>query len=395
MKAPIHAHKRKKVIRTAALSGSLYVLLEDQLRFLNQYYDILAIGSDPGHEYLQKLREREGIRGKEINIERKISIFKDLISLYRLYVVFRKEKPFMVHSITPKAGLLTMIAAYFARVPARVHTFTGLIFPTQTGTMKQVLLFFDKIICKFATHVYPEGNGVKNDLLNYKVTTKPLKVIANGNVNGIDLDKYTAELFSKEDNNQLRKTIGVSEEDFVFLFIGRLVNDKGVNELANAFDKLSSTHENVKLVMVGAHIGETDLLPDQTWAKINANNSILYVGHQDDVRPFLAMSNVFVFPSYREGFPNVVLEAGAMGLPAIVTDINGSNEIVVDGENGLIIPSKDEDALFKAMKILLTDNSLNTKLAKNARPMIASRFEKSEVWAAVLKEYQSIEQQVG
>jgi glycosyltransferase involved in cell wall biosynthesis len=394
MKAPKPTHKRKKVIRTAALSGSLYVLLEDQLRFLNQYYEILAIGSDPGHEYLEKLKLREGIRGKEINIERKISIFNDLISLYRLYRLFRKEKPFMVHSITPKAGLLSMIAAYFARVPARVHTFTGLIFPTQTGVMKQVLIFFDKLICKFATHIYPEGNGVRNDLLNYKVTSKPLKVIANGNINGIDLDKYTAELFTKEENNQLRKSIGIAEKDMVFLFIGRLVNDKGVNELVNAFDKLSSTHENVKLVMVGAHIGETDLLPDQTWAKIKANNSILYVGHQDDVRPYFAMSDIFVFPSYREGFPNVVLEAGVMGLPSIVTDINGSNEIVIEKENGLIIPSKDEDALFQAMNILITDNFLNEKLAKNARPMIASRFEKSEVWAAILKEYQTIELQV-
>ena len=300
----------------------------------------------------------------------------------------------MVHSITPKAGLLSMIAAYFARVPARVHTFTGLIFPTQTGVMKKVLLFFDKIICKFATHVYPEGNGVKNDLLNYKVTTKPLKVIANGNVNGIDLNKFTAKLYLREENNQLRHTIGVSEKDLVFLFIGRLVNDKGVNELVNAFDKLSSTHENVKLVMVGAHIGETDLLPNQTWDKIKVNNSILYVGHQNDVRPYLAMSDIFVFPSYREGFPNVVLEAGAMGLPAIVTDINGSNEIIVEKENGLIIPSKDEDALLQAMKILLTDKSLYNKFAKNARPMIASRFEKSEVWAAILEEYKTIEQQV-
>ncbi|WP_116772106.1 glycosyltransferase family 4 protein [Maribacter litoralis] len=394
MKDQKHLHKRKKIIRTAALSGSLYVLLEDQLRFLNQYYDILAIGSDPGQEYLEKLKRREGIRGKEINIERKISLVNDLVSLYRLYIVFRKEKPFMVHSITPKAGLLTMIAGYFARVPARVHTFTGLIFPTQTGTMKRVLLFFDKLICRFATHVYPEGNGVKNDLINYKVTSKPLKVIANGNVNGIDLYKYNPALFSKEENNKLRNSIGVSENDLVFLFIGRLVNDKGVNELVNAFNKLSATDEHVKLVMVGSYIGETDLLPDETWAKIKANAAILYVGHQDDVRPYLAMSDIFVFPSYREGFPNVVLEAGAMGLPAIVTDINGSNEIVLDRENGLIIPSKDEEALYLAMNTLNTDNSLKEKLEKYARPMITTRYEKSEVWAAILEEYKVIEIEV-
>ena len=392
MKAPIHTDKKKKVIRTAALSGSLYVLLEDQLRFLNQYYDILAIGSDPGHEYMEKLKRREGIRGKEINIERKISIFNDFISLYKLYVLFRKEKPFMVHSITPKAGLLTMIAGYFARVPARVHTFTGLIFPTQTGMMKKVLLFFDKLICKFATHVYPEGNGVKNDLMNYKVTSKPLKVIANGNVNGINLDKYTAALFSKEENNKLRSTIGISENDLVFLFIGRLVNDKGVNELVNAFSKLSSTHEHVKLVMVGAHIGETDLLPDETWAKIKTNTAILYVGHQNDVRPYFAMSDIFVFPSYREGFPNVVLEAGAMGLPAIVTDINGSNEIIEHNINGIIVPSKDTEALLNAMETCIENSDLMRKLANCSRDRIATHYERNFVWNEILAEYRLIEQ---
>ncbi|MBQ4915648.1 glycosyltransferase family 4 protein [Maribacter sp. MMG018] len=391
MKDQKHPHKKKKVIRTAALSGSLYILLEGQLRFLNQYYDILAIGSDDEDRYLEKMEQREGIRTKEVTIERKINIVQDLVSLYRLYWVFRKEKPFMVHSITPKAGLLTMMAAYLARVPKRAHTFTGLIFPTQTGAMKKLLLFFDKLICRFATHVYPEGNGVKNDLLAYKVTKKPLKIIANGNVNGIDLDKFDPTLFSEEENIQLRKSIGINESDILFIYIGRLVNDKGVNELAYAFGELCNKHSNVKLMLVGSYEGETDLLPSSTWEKIKANKAIHYVGHQDDVRPYLAISDALVFPSYREGFPNVVLEAGAMGLPALVTDINGSNEIVIEGKNGLIIPSKDEKSLLNAMENLLTNDELRTQLAQNARHMISSRFNKDDVWAAILKEYQTIE----
>ena len=383
--------ERKKVIRTASLSGSLYVLLEGQLKFLNQHYDILAIGSDPDKWYLEQLVQREGIRSKEIIIERRINVIKDLVSLYKLYRLFNKEKPFMVHSITPKAGLLSMLAAYFAQVPKRVHTFTGLIFPTQTGVMKQVLIFFDKIICRFATNIYPEGNGVKNDLLSYQITKKPLKVIANGNVNGINLQTYNPAVFSVEDNIRVREQIGVGKEDVLFVFIGRLVNDKGVNELVHAFCTLVEKYKHAKLVMIGSHEFESDLLPEKTWKKINGEPDIHCAGHQDDVRPFLAASDVFVFPSYREGFPNVVLEAGAMGLPAIVTDINGSNEIVADRKNGLIIPSKDEKSLFAAMQLLLTDEVLREEIAKNARPMISSRFKRSVVWDAVLKEYQSIE----
>ncbi|SIQ77891.1 glycosyltransferase family 4 protein [Maribacter ulvicola] len=391
MKEAQSPKNKKKVIRTAALSGSLYVLLEDQLRFLNQYYDILAIGSDSDNYFIERLKQREGVRSKEINIERKISIVKDLVSLYRLYILFRKEKPFMVHSITPKAGLLTMIAGYFARVPARVHTFTGLIFPTQTGMMKTILIFFDKLICRFATNLYPEGNGVKNDLLAYKITKKPLKVIANGNVNGIDLVKFNKTLFTTTENQLLRKKIGVSEKDVVLLYIGRLVNDKGVNELAQAFTKISASHNHVKLVMVGSDKGETDLLPEDTWNIINTNDAIHYVGHQNDVRPYLAMSDIFVFPSYREGFPNVVLEAGAMGLPAIVTDINGSNEIIENNINGIIIPSKDTQALLNAMQLCIKNPEFLIKLSKCARDKITSRFDRNFVWTEILDEYRLIE----
>ncbi|PIB31204.1 glycosyl transferase family 1 [Maribacter sp. 4U21] len=391
MNHTVSLKKRKKIIRTASLTGSMYILLEGQLRFLNQYYEIMAVGSDPEKEYLERLIEREGIRGKELTIERRIAIFKDMVSLYKLYRLFRTEKPFMVHSITPKAGLLSMTAAYFARVPKRVHTFTGLIFPTQTGVMKQVLLFFDKIICKFATHIYPEGNGVKTDLLSYKVTNKPLRIIANGNVNGVDLEAYNPEVFLPKDNNAMRTQLGVEKEDVVFVFVGRLVNDKGVNELVHAFCSLSEKFKQAKLVMLGSDEGESDLLPKATGALLAAQPAIRCVGHQEDVRPYLAASDVFVFPSYREGFPNVVLEAGAMGLPAIVTDINGSNEIITERENGLIIPSKDSKALYRAMELLLTNNALRKDLAKNARPMISARFKRSMVWDAVLKEYQRIE----
>lgn len=382
-------NSRKKIIRTAAVPGSLYGLLTGQLRFLNQYYEVIGVASEGA--VMEIVSQREGIRTESINIERSISPIKDLISLFKLYRFFVKEKPMMVHSITPKAGLLSMIAAYFAKVPVRAHTFTGLIFPTQTGFLKKLLLLFDKIICAFATNVYPEGNGVKNDLLHYNVTKKPLKVIANGNVNGKDLTFFDPCLFPKESTKFEKDKLGISEDDFVFIFIGRLVNDKGINELVHSFSQLSKTQSKIKLILVGSHEGETDVLPSSTWNLLNTEKNIIWVGKKDDIRPYLSMANALVFPSYREGFPNVVLEAGAMGLPALVTDINGSNEIIVHGKNGYIVPSKDEQALLEAMTLFVKDSQLILHMAKHARAMIANRYEQSFVWDSLLEEYKRIE----
>ncbi len=383
---------KKKVIRTAAVPGSLYGLLKGQLRFLNQHYEVIGLASQG--PLLQKVKEREGIRTIAVEIDRSINPIKDLVSLYRLYKVFRKEKPYMVHSITPKAGLLSMMAAYLAKVPVRAHTFTGLIFPTKTGIMKRLLLFFDKVICRFATHIYPEGNGVKNDLIEYRVTQKPLNVIANGNVNGKDLEYYDRALFTGDSLVKKKESLGIGENDFVFVFIGRLVNDKGINELVGAFCDLLSQHENVVLLLVGSYKGETDLLPNVTWQKINNEPRIICAGPQDDVRPFFCISNALVFPSYREGFPNVVLEAGAMALPCLVTDINGSNEIIEHQKNGYIIPSKDKKALFDAMKLFMEHPEMLKKMADQARPIIAEKFEQSIVWKALLNEYKRIENEV-
>ncbi|WP_041633180.1 glycosyltransferase family 4 protein [Maribacter sp. HTCC2170] len=379
---------KKKLIRTAAIPESLMGLLTGQLRFLNQYYEVVGVASNG--KALQHVEEKEGIRTVAVNIERDINPFKDMVSLYKLYRLFKKEKPFMVHSITPKAGLLSMVAAYYAKVPRRIHTFTGLIFPTRSGFMKWLLLLFDKLICFHSTHIFPEGNGVKNDLLNFKVTKKPLKVIGHGNIKGVDLKYFDPSIFDQEKIQGMRRNNRVSTTDFVFVFIGRLVNDKGINELVNSFENLAESQTNVKLLLVGPLKGESDVIPDNILHKIENHKDIIHVGPQKDVRPFLAMSDALVFPSYREGFPNVVLEAGAMGLPSIVTDINGCNEIITEGQNGVIIPSRDEAALHKNMKTFVTDRNLVNTLAANARQMIASRFERNFVWKAVLEEYKLI-----
>ena len=372
-----------KLIRTSTIPASLENLLKGQLKMLSKYYNVLAVSS-PGDD-METIEEREGVRTIAIPMERRISLIKDFISLIRLIVLFAKERPDMVHSITPKAGLLSMLAAWITRVPVRMHTFTGLVFPTATGKMQKLLIAMDRLTCFCATHINPEGEGVKRDLVNYNITSKPLHIIANGNVNGIDLEYFdkTPEVVEKACSYK-------KEGTFTFCFVGRMVRDKGINELVHSFLRLYQKDERVRLLLVGPFEKELDPVLPEVEEHILHHPGICYMVYQHDVRPFLVASDALVFPSYREGFPNVVIQAGAMGLPAIVTDINGCNEIVLPDLNGVIIPSKDEQALYESMKYFASHPVEVERMAANARPLIASRYEQRIVWNALLDEYKSI-----
>ncbi|WP_246008697.1 glycosyltransferase family 4 protein [Chryseobacterium lactis] len=372
-----------KIIRVSTVPLSLNVLLKGQLAFLNKYFDIIAVSGKGKH--LDIVKEREKIKVVPVEMERKISLFKDFISLVNLYKTFKKEKPEIIHSITPKAGLLSMLAGKMAGVPIRMHTFTGLIFPTHTGAMQKLLIYMDRLLCMAATHVYPEGKGVESDLKTYKITNKPLKIIANGNVNGIDLQHYHIGSFTADSNDNLRKELNIDSKDFIFIFIGRLVKDKGINELVKVFSEYK--RENVKLLLVGPFEDDLDPLKKETYVEIENNSNIICVGFQKDVRPYFAISNALVFPSYREGFPNVVMQAGAMGLPAIVTDINGCNEIIKNEENGLIIQVKNEEEIKRAMERMVNDQELYLKMKGKARQMIEDRYDQVFVWNELLEEY--------
>jgi glycosyltransferase involved in cell wall biosynthesis len=380
-----------KLLRTSTVPISLDYLLKGQLHYLNQHFEVVAVSGNNAH--LQEVAKREQIRVVPLTMQRAISPLKDLVVLWKLYWLFRKERPQIVHSITPKAGLLSMVAAKLAGVPIRVHTFTGLIFPSKKGSMQKILIVMDRLLCWAATNIYPEGNGVKQDLINYNITTKPLKIVANGNINGIDTRHFSSDNIPSQTTADLKKELGVSSNHFVFIFVGRLVGDKGINELIAAFNSplfSRGVGGEAKLLLVGPFETELDPLLPKTLSAIESNPNITSVGFQADVRPYLAISDCLVFPSYREGFPNVVLQAGAMGLPSIVTNINGCNEIIEEGINGLIIPPKDSMALQNAMINLLEDKSVYKNLKNNARQMITSRYEQKLVWEALLSEYQDL-----
>ena len=374
---------KKKIIRAVTVAQSIGFFVE-MIPTLNQKEIEVVALSSPGKE-LDDLREK-GVPTIVVPMERHISIFKDMKALMALVKVFRREKPDMVHSMTPKAGLLCMLAAKMAHVPVRVHTFTGLVWSTAKGLKRRILMLTDWLTCACATHVIPEGEGVKADLQHH-ITRKPMKVLGYGNVKGVDMERFSLRPEIVDAAKGLR-----SRNLFTFLYVGRIVSDKGVNELVDAFGKLHALNPHCRLVLVGKMEENLDPLKPSTLKKILALKGIRAVGEKrnDELIAWYAASDCFVLPSYREGFPNTVLEAGAMGLPSIVTDINGSREIVENGKNGIIIPPKDENALIEAMQQMLDNDSKRDSMASAARPMIASRFEKSYVQQCLLDFYHEI-----
>lgn len=388
----------KKLIRITTVPISFKVLLKGQLRFMaSNGFDVKGVSSEG--EELREIHENEGIVMEAINMSRKITPFQDLKSLWEMWNFLRKEKPQIVHTHTPKAGIIGMLAARLAGVPHRLHTVAGLPLMEATGIKRKILNFVEKLTYSSATRVYPNSKGLYDFILQNNFTqSNKLKIIANGSSNGINTTFFSPAQVSEIEKVALREKLNIQPDDFVFVFVGRIVSDKGINELIKAFSELQTAENNeqigIKLLLVGGLESDLDPLNSETLAEINQNRDIISVGFQQDVRPFFAISDALAFPSYREGFPNVVMQAGAMGLPSIVSDINGCNEIIVEGENGLIIPSKNVEKLKEKMLTLARDKNLYIKLKENSRRMIENRYEQSVVWKALLEEYEGLLQSV-
>ena len=409
--------QRKKLIRVTTADISLNSLLKGQLKFLNQYFEVVGVAKDTG--VLKEVSEREGIRVVDAPLERPISLVKDIKGLWFLYRLFRKEKPWCVHANTPKGSLLAMIAAWFACVPHRVYTVTGLRYQGAHGLLRMILKTMERLSCLFATNVIPEGQGVLQCLKRDNITKKSLQVIHYGNINGKDTEFFSRDntiqtaslkladkqillrnLSEKEARSLVRSELGFSNNDFIFVFIGRLVNDKGLGELADALRKLEDEKLEIKLLLIGEIDGEDDALAKDKLNYLMQSKIVKYIGVQSDIRPYLMASDVLVFPSYREGFPNVPLEAGALGLPAIVTDINGSNEIIEDGLNGKIIQAPLDNKgvrvnditieLYTMMKWFYYHPEEVKRMGENARPIICERYEQHNVWKALLEYYKQL-----
>lgn len=379
---------KKKMCIVTTIPSSLN-FFRGQLGFLGKLFDITAISS--GKKQLEEFGCQENVNVHCIPMKREISLLKDGVGLIRFIGYFSKVRPYLVHGNTPKGALLSLLAAKLVRIPKRVYMCHGLRYQGTVGLMKRLLMVMEKITCKCATEVLCVSQGVREQLDVDNICGKSKsKVILNGSANGINMVYFDKCRLGNLSDWKIK--LGITRDDFVFSFVGRVVRDKGVNELVYAFDKLSILYpDRISLLIVGPEEDSLDPISDDTRNILKKNLRIHLLGRQTDVRPYMAVSDVFLLPSYREGFGQVLMEAGALGVPCITTDIIGCNEIIQDGINGKIIPPRDENALYEAMKWFYEHREDEVKrMAGNARPMIAERYEQHKVWEALLKEYQSL-----
>jgi glycosyltransferase involved in cell wall biosynthesis len=382
-----------KIIRITTVPSSLKILLKGQLRFMSQHgFDVVAVSS--GGALLKGVAEAEGVRIVAIEMTRTISPFIDMKSLIAFYKLCRSEKPVIVHSHSPKAGIVAMLGATLAGVPIRLHTVAGLPLMESKGVKRILLNFVERLTYRCATKVYPNSFGLSDFIIRNDFTRmNKLKVLGNGSSNGVDTTFFDPSHFSPDEIVFYRKSLGITRSDFVFIYVGRLVGDKGINELIDAFSLLMKRveeHQQVKLLLVGSLEPDLDPVKAETLKIIEENGSVLSLGFKEDVRPYFAISDCLVFPSYREGFPNVVMQAGAMGIPSIVTDINGCNEIIREGKNGVIIPAKDVNALLLAMTKMYFDREFYRKLQIKSRSVICDDYEQTVIWQILLEEYRAL-----
>lgn len=356
-----------------------------QVGVLKEVFDVELLSS-PGPR-LDAIAKEEQVKVHAIPIQREISLMADLKSLVKLIQLFRGLKPFVVHGNTPKGGLLTMIAAWVTSVPNRIYYLHGLRYEGTVGWKRKLLMTMERISCRCATQVFSVSQGVRKTLIDDRICQKEIHLIWNGSVNGINTSYFDPAL---QDVATFREEYDIQKECIVFGFVGRLAGDKGINELVAAFSAIHEMNENTKLLLVGMFEEDLDPLQPETIVQIKKHPAIIHAGFQKDIRPFLKLMSVFTFPSYREGFGVSIMEAQAMGVPVISTNITGCNEIITDGQNGLLIPPRSLDALTNAMKILMEDHKMRSMMAAAARPAMKTKYEQQKVWGETLNAYKQL-----
>ncbi|MDX1303658.1 glycosyltransferase family 4 protein [Photobacterium sp.] len=364
----------KRLLIVTTVPETLDTILSKQPKYLNQHFDVYLATSDGDRIF--SVESNECIRVNVVPMVRGINPFYDLYSIYKMVKLLWCIKPDIIHSYTPKAGLISMLSSWICRVPVRIHSFTGLIFPTSTGIKRKLLMSIDRLICLCATTIVPEGIGVKNDLLSSKITCKELSVIGSGNIAGVDSAHFNREqVIETPEFISLRDNLRLASEAFIFCFVGRLNKDKGLLELVEAFYLLP---DNAHLLVLG-EMDKTAPLNELVLGKLKLHPRIHLLGFQKDIRPALALSKILVLPSYREGFPNVLLQAGAMSLPVIASDINGCNEIIEPGVNGWLVKAGEYAPLFDVMEKAMLSDCL-ALMGTKARDNITAKFERYEHW---------------
>jgi len=380
----------KKLIRITTVPMALRYLLPGQMRFMAANgFDVLMISAD-GKELADVIKQ-EQCRHIMVPMTRKITPFQDLRCLFALIRIFRAEKPDIVHTHTPKAGLLGMLAAKFCRVKIRVHTVAGLPLMVETGFKYRLLKFIERLTYSSANHVWPNSNSLMKFITEKKIC-KPgkLHIIAKGSTNGININRFNTAALDEKIMAEIKEQVKFSNESKYLLCIGRLVKDKGIVELVHVFTQLQQDNDDLKLVLVGEYEAALDPLPAATLHEIEKNPSIIHISWTNHVEYFMQLANIFVFPSHREGFPNVLLQAGAMGLPVVCSQITGNIDIVTNNETGLIFGSGNEQQMLKLIQYALAHPQHMQTMAKQLQQDIKENYRQENIWQNMLEAYKSL-----
>lgn len=376
----------KKLVIIVTVPVVLETWLKGQPKFLSNYYEVEIITANS--PTIKNIEAYENVKIQTVDFNRQINFFKDMKVLVQLFLYLVKSSPSIVYTLTPKAGLLGMIAAWMARVPLRVHNVVGLPHLEAQGKRKIILQMTEQITYFFASKIYCNSINLKDVVRT--MTNKQVDVIGNGSVNGVDTQFFKDSL-SQEEKKVILNSVHFDTDDFVITFIGRIVKDKGIDELLNVFSKLSQKYSKIKLLLIGDYKNESDPISERGEEIIQTNKAITYLEFQEDVGAYLSISSLFVLPSYREGLPNVLIEAGSYGIPLVATDINGCNEIIKNNYNGLLVKKKDEKDLLEAIEKFIVDKEYYNFIKKSVRESIVSRYDQKYFFNELLKEFNSIE----
>jgi len=375
------------LLRITTVPISLHLLLRGQFRFMReQGFEVYTLSSD-GKEVGEVTAE--GVPHIAVTLTRKITPVQDLISVISLIRIMRRIRPSIVHTHTPKAGLLGMMAAWICRVPLRMHTVAGLPLMEARGLKRRLLVATEKITYACAHRVYPNSEGLKKYMLGaLNVSPARISMIGKGSSNGIDSGFFMPTGDLKQQAAAIREKYGIGKDDMVFSFVGRIVKDKGMRELVSAFRSMETDGTyKIHLLLIGPFEQELDPLDEADYTFLTTDPRVTLAGFQRDVRPWLMASDIFVFPSYREGFPNVVMQASCLEIPCVVSDINGCNEIIQHGQTGLVVPVKDAAALKAAMTDLTQSEAKRQQFAQAARAHVVANFDQQYVWKELKNEY--------
>lgn len=383
-------NNNKKLIRITTVPMALRYLLPGQMHFMaNNGFDVLMISAD-GKE-LNEVIEKEQCRHIVVPMTRKITPLQDLKCLFQLIKIFKKEKPDIVHSHTPKAGLLGMMAAKISGVKVRIHTVAGLPLMVEKGFKYQLLKFIEKLTYACAGQVWPNSNSLMQFIIKHKLCkSSKLKIIAKGSTNGIQLNRFNKQTLDEKITAAIKTQINYTEENIYLLCIGRLVVDKGIAELVHVFTQLQKTNEELVLILVGEYEATLDPLPADTLHEIEINPSIIHINWTTQVEYYMHVADFFIFPSHREGFPNVLLQAGAMGLPVICSHITGNIDIVINNETGLIFECGNEQQMFSLLQYALMHPQQMQIMATKLQQHVKQNFPRENIWQNILQAYKSL-----